>query len=154
MTCSNGKRLHSWQAWYSVELQGVFVGYKRECFMLNCDAVETVDNLIPSPAEKIYSGLRIKNKAYAFVNGNPLDLRLDLRNHSPDGVEWGYDGSGPHQLALAVTADALVWNDERTLKVYRGVAVAFFTRNTNLSWAVGEGEVLDIIKLVEAAKVD
>lgn len=28
-----------------------------------------------------------------------------LRNHSPDGFEWGYGGSGPNQLALALLLD-------------------------------------------------
>ncbi len=27
---------------------------------------------------------------------------LKLRNHSPDGFNWGYGGSGPSQLALAI----------------------------------------------------
>jgi uncharacterized protein DUF6166 len=36
-----------------------------------------------------------------------LDPRYDLRNHSPDGFQWGYAGSGPAQLALAILADAL-----------------------------------------------
>jgi Family of unknown function (DUF6166) len=36
-----------------------------------------------------------------------LPLRLDLDNHSPTGFEWGYGGSGPAQLALALLADAL-----------------------------------------------
>jgi hypothetical protein len=36
----------------------------------------------------------------------PLDPRYDLRNHSPAGFEWGYGGSGPAQLALAILADA------------------------------------------------
>ena len=31
----------------------------------------------------------------------------DLVNHSPDGTEWGYAGSGPAQLALALLAHAL-----------------------------------------------
>lgn len=35
----------------------------------------------------------------------PLRLRLDVRNHSPTGFEWGYSGSGPAQLALALVAD-------------------------------------------------
>ena len=35
-----------------------------------------------------------------------LDPRLDLWNHSPTGFEWGYGGSGPAQLALALLADA------------------------------------------------
>ena len=25
-----------------------------------------------------------------------------IRNHSPDGFSWGYGGSGPSQLALAI----------------------------------------------------
>lgn len=28
-----------------------------------------------------------------------------LRNHSPDGFEWGYCGSGPAQLSLAILLD-------------------------------------------------
>jgi Family of unknown function (DUF6166) len=37
----------------------------------------------------------------------PLPLRLDLFNHSPTGFGWGYGGSGPAQLAVALLADAL-----------------------------------------------
>ena len=36
----------------------------------------------------------------------PLAPRNDLRNHSPTGFSWGYNGSGPAQLALAILADA------------------------------------------------
>jgi len=36
------------------------------------------------------------------VDGAPLDPRADLVNHSPDGFAWGYPGSGPAQLALAI----------------------------------------------------
>ena len=38
---------------------------------------------------------------------SPLPMRLDIRNYSPTGLEWGYGGSGPAQLALAILADAL-----------------------------------------------
>jgi hypothetical protein len=34
-----------------------------------------------------------------------LPPRLDLFNHSPTGFNWGYSGSGPAQLALAILAD-------------------------------------------------
>lgn len=34
-----------------------------------------------------------------------LNPRNDIRNHSPDGCNWGYSGSGPAQLALAVLAE-------------------------------------------------
>lgn len=33
------------------------------------------------------------------------DDSLKLRNHSPDGFEFGYSGSGPAQLALAMLLD-------------------------------------------------
>lgn len=46
-----------------------------------------------------------------------LDARRDLRNHSPTGFAWGYAGSGPAQLALAILADAI--NDD-------AIAVAYY----------------------------
>lgn len=45
----------------------------------------------------------------------PLPPRLDLRRHSPAGLNWGYLGSGAQQLALALTADVL--GDEHGLAV-------------------------------------
>ena len=36
-----------------------------------------------------------------------LPLHLELQNHSPTGFEWGYGGSGPAQLALALLVDAV-----------------------------------------------
>jgi hypothetical protein len=36
----------------------------------------------------------------------PLDPCLDVWSHSPAGLEWGYCGSGPAQLALAMLTDA------------------------------------------------
>ena len=48
-----------------------------------------------------------------------LPWRLDLRNHSPSGFEWGYMGSGPAQLALAICAYAL--GDERAESAYQDV---------------------------------
>lgn len=37
-----------------------------------------------------------------LMDGTQIDPRYDLANHSPDGFSWGYDGSGPAQLALAM----------------------------------------------------
>lgn len=34
-----------------------------------------------------------------------LPTRTEVRNHSPDGFEWGYGGSGPAQLSLAMLCD-------------------------------------------------
>ncbi|HMF28650.1 MAG TPA: DUF6166 domain-containing protein [Candidatus Cybelea sp.] len=62
---------------------------------------------------KSYQGHRAKSgDAQVYVvqsdgTAEALPTRLDLQNHSPDGFEWGYSGSGPAQLALAILADAL-----------------------------------------------
>jgi hypothetical protein len=39
-----------------------------------------------------------------WLDGKLLDPRPSQKyhNHSPDGFNWGYGGSGPSQLALAV----------------------------------------------------
>jgi hypothetical protein len=50
----------------------------------------------------------------------PLNPRYDLRNHSPDGFNYGYGGSGPAQLSLALLADAL-GDDEKAQRFYQDV---------------------------------
>lgn len=62
--------------------------------------------------------------AEVFVNGEPLDPRLDLKSHSPTGFAWGYRGSGPSQLALAIMADHLK-DDETALRLYQDFKEAF-----------------------------
>ncbi len=39
-----------------------------------------------------------------YLNGKRLDPANSQKhhNHSPDGFNWGYGGSGPAQLALAI----------------------------------------------------
>ena len=61
---------------------------------------------------KTYSGKRhITGATEVWVldgqGGRILDPApsLKLRNHSPTGFEWGYQGSGPAQLALAILLD-------------------------------------------------
>jgi hypothetical protein len=59
---------------------------------------------------KTYRGWRMADGTHVAIIADgelrPLPLRLDLFNHSPTGFEWGYAGSGPAQLALALLADA------------------------------------------------
>ena len=59
---------------------------------------------------KTYYGFDDGNSTAVFVSEDgemmaPLPLRLDIVNHSPTGFAWGYSGSGPAQLALAILAD-------------------------------------------------
>ena len=65
-----------------------------------------------STTMKTYKGKRLENGNYASdniitVDGvafEPLMLEksLKVQFHSPTGFSWGYGGSGPHQLALAI----------------------------------------------------
>lgn len=78
-----------------------------------------------APQGKRYVGRRHAGGTDVTVHppgGEPYELpaRLDLRSHSPDGFNWGYPGSGPAQLALALAADAL-GNDERARRVYQAL---------------------------------
>jgi len=67
---------------------------------------------------KTYEGRRQGYAVIVTVDGRPLNPRLDLYNHSPSGFEWGYGGSGPAQLALAILADHLA-DDEQALNLYQ-----------------------------------
>ena len=57
---------------------------------------------------------------------SPLSPRLDVRNHSPGGFNWGYGGSGPAQLALAILSDftGSVWFAESYYQEFKSDVVA------------------------------
>lgn len=99
-------------------------------------------------------GVRVRRETYQGSGGlsyflsetDDLPLRLDLGNHSPMGFEWGYVGSGPHQLALAMLADAtgrdnlaktgsvnLLWERVQTLP--------------RTSWQLSQLEILEWVAL-------
>ena len=68
-------------------------------------------------AMKQYEGIREGYAVTVRVNGIRLNPRNDLWNHSPTGFEWGYGGSGPAQLALAILADHC-GNDEQAFNFH------------------------------------
>ena len=57
------------------------------------------------------------NEVWMF--GEKLDLKksLKLRNHSPSGFCWGYGGSGPSQLALAICLE--IYPEDEALSKYQ-----------------------------------
>jgi len=56
------------------------------------------------------SGMPVGEACSVTVDGDSLDCRYDLLSASPSGFEWGYGGSGPAQLAIAILAHA--YDDE------------------------------------------
>ncbi|MFO0888334.1 MAG: DUF6166 domain-containing protein [Isosphaeraceae bacterium] len=71
----------------------------------------------------------------------PLPLRLDLAKKSPTGFEWGYNGSGPAQLALAMLADAI--GDERAMPNLQRFKFAVVGRLPQMGWILTQDEVLE-----------
>ncbi len=53
-----------------------------------------------------------------FIDGKKLSPTKSqkLHNHSPDGFNWGYGGSGPSQLALAIMLECT--DKEQALDLY------------------------------------
>jgi len=53
------------------------------------------------------------------VDGKPLEPgpSLGIWNHSPTGFSWGYEGSGPAQLALAILL--LVTNEPTAVRLHQ-----------------------------------
>jgi hypothetical protein len=92
---------------------------------------------------KHYSGRREGHAVIVTVDGHPLNPRLDLWNHSPTGFEWGYCGSGPAQLALAILADHCK-DDERALNFYQRFKWAVVTELPFREWIL-TGEDIELM---------
>lgn len=100
-------------------------------------------------------GFRIAGICYVYHwdarnPGKPqrLDMRVDLRGHSPTGPEWGYSGSGPAQLALALCAHALA-DDERALAIYQLFKRKVVTGLDRACWSLTRDAVCDTVCLLE-----
>ncbi len=97
---------------------------------------------------KTYTGHRTEDGCAVTVadgdGGRGLDPRFDLRKHSPTGFEWGYGGSGPAQLALALAADVL-GDDEAALDVYQRLKFRVVGRLQGDDWTLTEAELADAL---------
>lgn len=71
-----------------------------------------------------------------------LDPRASQKvyNHSPDGFEWGYGGSGPAQLALAMLIDA-TGNVGTAHALYQKFKFEFVARFDD-RWIITQAEII------------
>lgn len=104
---------------------------------------------------KLYRGTRIRGRCSVVVETGAvervfydLDPRFDLVNHSPDGFEWNYRGSGPSQLALALCADA-TGDDAVALRCYLNLTHTLVARLPKGDWDLPQQEILDRVALIE-----
>jgi len=92
---------------------------------------------------KVYTGRRGPEGCVVWaIDGNgerkPLNPRQELRNHSPTGFEWGYGGSGPAQLALAILAER---NDDAALNLYQDFKWACIAQIRGANWSLSSEEI-------------
>lgn len=87
-----------------------------------------------------YQGIRSPDgAALVTVDGETLDPRHDLRNLAL-AFEWGYVGSGPYQLALALLAHHR--DDREALRSYKDFAEAVVSELAENQWSL-DGDALD-----------
>ena len=97
-----------------------------------------------------YKGRREGHVAEATVNGRPLNPRLDLWNHSPSGFEWGYRGSGPAQLALAILADYLS-DDEEAVRQYQDFKYTVVANMPYLGWELTDTQIDESLEAMKSS---
>lgn len=70
-------------------------------------------------AQNTYTGKRENGRPIVIFNGATFTPKesQQITNHSPDGFEWGYGGSGPAQLALAILLRE-TGDPKKSLKLY------------------------------------
>ncbi len=73
---------------------------------------------------RCHDGCRVTFTDFAGAS-HVLPACLDICNHSPSGFEWGYGGSGPAQLALAILCAVTdVATAERLHNVFKAAVIA------------------------------
>lgn len=81
-----------------------------------------------------------------------LDMRLDLRNHSPSGFSWGFLGSGPSQLSLALLIDVLE-DENRALELYQSFKAKVIARlHIEKEWQLTHAQILAAVEEIEAER--
>ena len=96
---------------------------------------------------KTYTGRREYHLTIVTVNDRPLDPRLDLWEHSPSGFEWGYGGSGPAQLALALLADHL-GDDELAMALHQDFKLAVVAKLSQPTWLLTSDQIEEAVQLL------
>ena len=100
---------------------------------------------------KRYVGVRQGYAVTVTVDGRRLNPRHDLWNHSPSGFEWGYGGSGPAQLALAILADHC-GNDEEAFNFHHRFKWAVVAELPGRVWTLTSRDIEQVLQTLREAE--
>ena len=106
---------------------------------------------------RTYYGFRDYDKVgwvtYRIEGGADTAFRLfpepsqEVYNHSPDGFEWGYNGSGPSQLALGLLLEHC---DEKTsLRLYQDFREDVVSKLEYDLWEMHEDRIKNGRKIIK-----
>ena len=99
---------------------------------------------------KMYQGTRAGLAADLTVDGHPLNPRLDLWNHSPSGFEWGYGGSGPAQLALALLADH-TGDDAKAVTLHQDFKRSLVSDLPYAGWTLTTRQIQWVVEMLQSS---
>lgn len=104
-------------------------------------------------ADVFYTGRRLRNPVTDEADtASGVEVKRDkdilspkpsqkIRNHSPDGFNWGYGGSGPAQLALALLLDAT--GDKKTAEKHYQRFKADYISGLQDEWTIRRSTILE-----------
>ena len=99
---------------------------------------------------KVYEGRRTMDGLEVTVDGAPLPERYDVKQFTPYGFEWTYEGAEPRQLSLALLADHL-GDGQRAL----ALSEAFMSRivsNLDNDWTLTSDDIEAALGEIEGRK--
>ncbi len=102
---------------------------------------------------KIYRGVRMPDGCAVTVDGAALDLRFDLKAQSDSRIEWGYDGTGPRQLALAILADHSE-DDMLALNFHQAFTESVIAEFKGDEWVMSSDDVQNTLDQIEVVPMD
>ena len=106
--------------------------------------------------ERVFSGKKTETDRIVEIEQNgsvaplPLEPSLEIADHSPDGFNWGYDGSGSGQLALGILYE-VTGNAELARNCHQMFKWDHVSRGGE-RWEIAEREVREWLRAVGAAQ--
>lgn len=94
---------------------------------------------VATAEQTVYRGRRdpvalVGEEGEVTLDGKPLDCRYDLLSASPSRFEWGYGGSGPAQLTIAILAHA--YDDKFACEHYQQFKEEVVTNFSGNRWTL------------------
>lgn len=115
----------------------------------------TTEHAEQGGTKKRYLGCKTTKETIVLVHHGalvyPLNPRFDLRRHSPAGFNWGYGGSGPAQLALAILCDNLA-DDGKAMELYQQFKFSIIGGLKGPAFVVTEEMIDEFLRVIEDAQ--